>query len=751
MSQCTRPGCQGTVRDGHCDYCGFAPPKAPVSKPDEGRSTASLPGPVMPVDSGRTGSGRPSPYGPLEMAGVPPVAYLDPETAVLSVPEVAESKRYCSGCNEPVGRRSGDAPARTEGRCPNCHTRFSFTPKLRPGELVGGQYKVRGCLAHGGLGWIYLAHDNNVGHWVVLKGLLDTGADVSDLPAVERAALAQVNHPNIVKIHNFVQHPAPERGTGRDKTQSYIVMEYIGGRTLKQLLDDQQHRSGPAAVLPVDHVIAYGIEMLRALRYLHGKGLLYCDLKPANVMQCEQRLTLIDLGATRRMAGSAAGAPIWGTYGYRAPEVDEQGPSISSDLYTVGRTMAVLSFPFDFTGEFATSLPPQEKVPVLTQFESYYRLLRRATHEDPRQRFRSAAEMVEQLFGVLREVVSVPLNAEPWPVPSTLFGRERRAVGTEIITTDGTEPVLQPLDPVAAAAALPVPMVSEAEGDEPDEVAGVLTDLSAEDPAEIVETLTGRTWRPALLPEAQLVLAGAHLDLGHQTEAERLLNELRYTLPEDWRVNWYCGVAALVAGRCQEAKELFDDLYTRLPGEAAPKLALAFCCEAVGDREEAARRYESVWRTDRGYVSAAFGLARVRLHMGDRAGAVAALHDVSSLSSHYGAAQLAAMAAAVRGRPLAELSEEDLLAAEQDLVASRVDGERQEWLTAELLEAGLAWVLAGRRARPGACLRHAPLTEEGLRPMLEGTYRELARYAKDADDKHALVIKANAVRRWTLL
>lgn len=755
--RCTRPNCPGTIWGGHCDYCGFAPPR------DEGRRTAAGTGGERSTTvavrtreslgySAPTSTGRTSPYGPLEIAGVPRIPYRDPEAAVLPVPEVAEARRYCSGCNEPVGRSSGAEPAQTEGVCPKCRTRFSFTPKLRRGELVSGQYEVRGCLTHGGLGWIYLAYDNNVGHWVVLKGLLDTGAQVADLPTAERAALAQVNHPNIVKIHNFVAHPAPSNPDGGgDEPQRYIVMEYIGGRSLKELLEERQREDGPGAVLYVDHVIAYGIEMLRALGYLHETGLLYCDLKPANVMQCEQRLTLIDMGATWRMTENTTDAPIWGTHGYRAPEVASEGPSIGSDLYTVGRTMAVLSFPFDFSGEYATSLPPRDEVPVLTRFESYYRLLHRATHPDPARRFGSAAEMVEQLHGVLREVVSVPRNSEPWPVPSTLFGRERLAVGTEIAGADGAGPVLGTLDPRAAVAALPLPMVTET-----DEDAGLLADLARRDPAEIVETLARSNVEPDALvvsaPEVRLVLAGALLDLGRGGEAGEVLDDLAETRPDDWRISWFRGVAAIAAGRCDEASELFDDLYTRMPGEAAPKLALAFCCEGTGDFAEAARRYDSVWRTDRGYVSAAFGRARVRLGMDQRAEAVAALDEVSSLSSHYGAAQLAAMAAAVRGRPAADLTEEDLLAAEKRLAESRiVDAERRGRLAAELLEAGLAWLTAGGTAQPDARLLDAPLTADGLRRALEGTYRTLARLSEDGATRHALVTMANKVRPRTLV
>ena len=85
---------------------------------------------------------------------------------------------------------------------------YSFTPKLRAGDLVAGQYEVAGCLAHGGLGWIYLARDRNVSdRWVVLKGLLNTGdADALAAAIVEQQFLAQVEHPLIVEIYNFVTH-----------------------------------------------------------------------------------------------------------------------------------------------------------------------------------------------------------------------------------------------------------------------------------------------------------------------------------------------------------------------------------------------------------------------------------------------------------------------------------------------------------------------------------------------------------------
>src|SRR2546427_695477 len=97
----------------------------------------------------------------LPVVDVPP-----PAGRILPDPRVPEAGRKCGECGAPVG--AGGRPA--EGTCPNCGTRFSFSPKLRAGDLVAGQYEVLGCIARGGLGWIYLAEDRHLdGKHVVLK------------------------------------------------------------------------------------------------------------------------------------------------------------------------------------------------------------------------------------------------------------------------------------------------------------------------------------------------------------------------------------------------------------------------------------------------------------------------------------------------------------------------------------------------------------------------------------------------------
>ncbi len=265
---------------------------------------------------------------------------IEPASAILTNPVVAESKRYCATCQRPVGRGAAGRPGPSEGVCRHCGAVFSFSPQLDAGEMVADQYDVQGCIAHGGIGWIYLAIDRNVSdRWVVLKGLLQPGGSQAQAIAVaERQFLAMVNHPGIVKIYNFVEHP------GNDgRPVGYIVMEYIGGTTLQAILTGQQEAApmtGAKAMMPVEQALGYVLEIMPALSYLHSLGLVYNDLKPENIMLSEDHVELIDMGA---VSGIAECGYIYGTKGFQAPEIVRTGPTIATDIYTVGRTLAKLT------------------------------------------------------------------------------------------------------------------------------------------------------------------------------------------------------------------------------------------------------------------------------------------------------------------------------------------------------------------------------------------------------------------------
>ncbi|CAL9439652.1 Serine_threonine-protein kinase PknD [Streptomyces sp. enrichment culture] len=782
------------------------------------------------------------------LVSVPEVPRPDPSAAVLQNPEVPERKRFCSraDCGAPVGRARGDRKGRTEGFCTKCGHPYSFVPKLRPGDVVHGQYEVAGCLAHGGLGWVYLAVDRAVSNrWVVLKGLLDTGDQDAMAAAIsERRFLAEIEHSNIVRIYNFVEHLDQRTGS----LDGYIVMEYVGGKSLKEIANGRRRPDGRRDPLPVEQACAYGIEALEALGHLHSRNLLYCDFKVDNAIQQQDQLKLIDMGAVRRM--DDAESAIYGTVGYQAPEVAEAGPSVASDLYTVARTLAVLTFDFQgYTTVFADSLPDPEHIEVFRRYESFYRLLVRATDPDPGRRFSSAQEMADQLTGVLREVVALQ-TGRPRPQLSTLFGPELRVPdtrlfadatdaevsrlgarpvpghgallgrliglagrGTRPAAAEGTPavpalatapagggpaapaaavPAAAPLgveathrasavpaprrDPSAAAEgaavsrpeaaadgpaagpaavrravadaremalALPLPLV-----DPGDPNAGFLAGLLASAPADLPAALAAA---PSDSVELRLRALRARLELGRTAAAGAALAELEAAHPDDWRVVWARGVVSLAGGEDAVAALSFDAVYDAFPGEPAPKLALGLCAEVLGQLDNAAEYYRLVWATDPGFVSAAFGLARVQLAAGDREAAVRTLESVPESSIHYTAARVAAVRARLRDRSPGEGLLPDLVAAAAQVEALErlgLDAERQERLSVEVLGSALDWVLSGSRGTdPGrTTLLGSQLDERGLRFGLERSYRVLARLAQRGEDRIELVERANRFR-----
>jgi serine/threonine-protein kinase PknG len=804
---CAQPGCGGTIEDGYCNICGLAPSTAPPapargaapagwapvqrggsiryaggaaagsgSGPGSGSggSGSSLSGPsgsgsgaswATGLSGGGSGSGSGS-RGSRRSSGrsargrlgaglveVPPVPYLDPSAAVLADPKVPENRRFCGNCGQPVGRSRDGRPAMTEGFCPNCRTRFSFSPKLMPGERVAGQYEVLGCLAHGGLGWIYLARDHNVSdRWVVLKGLLNTGdADAMEAAVAEGRFLAQLEHPNIVRIYNFVQHASLRDG----ETAGYIVMEYVGGKSLKQIrLEDRQR----GEAVPIAHALAYALEILPAFGYLHDRGLVYCDFKPDNIIQTEEQLKLIDMGGVRYINDDG---PIYGTVGYQAPEIENEGPSPSSDLYTVGRTLAVLTFDFaGFQGKNQFRLPDDE--PILLQHESFARLLQRATHRHPARRFQSAGEMAEQLTGVLREVLSAA-DGQPRPAFSGLFSQELRATGTDLspagahgngAEVNGNAPAAVPPPPAAEViAGLPVPL---ADGTDP--AAGYLATLAGLEPAQQAHALFGAVTGDAGVPpgvaesaETRFALARALIGTGDLDGARSALNEMASAGDIDWRIAWYSGLCELAGGRPDQAREAFSAVYDELPGEIAPKLALGFAAEAAGDLAAARHYFQLVWTVDRSYVSAGFGTARTYLASGDRVSAIAAVAAVPESSSHFAAAQIAAVRLLVAAG--AGLSAADLQQADHRLgrLSLGDNDPRRHQLTVEILRAALDWVSAvppvpqqGPARTAGDRILGCEPTERSLRFGLERGYRALATLLPER--RIELVDMANSVR-----
>ncbi len=731
---CRQPGCAGHYLDGYCDVCGSSAdedptsiatsPLAPTASRSSNRLSATAIGSARARQSGskttrRVGSGsqrmRRARLG-QGLTSIPPIAAIDAADAVMQNPVVPEDKRYCSNCGTKVGRSQDGRPGRTTGFCPKCRQPFSFDPKLRAGDLVAGQYEVAGCLAHGGLGWIYLARDKNVSdRWVVLKGLLNSGdPDALAAAIAEQRFLAQVEHPNIVEIYNFVTH----EGAG------YIVMEYVGGTSLKALLKQRMRKAGRYDPIPVDQALAYILEILPAFTYLHDLGLVYCDFKPDNMIQVGDDIKLIDLGGVRRIDDEDSA--IFGTVGYQAPEVAEQGVSVASDIYTIGRTLVVLTVEFrGYQTRYVDSLPPVEQTEVFQRYDSFYRLLLKACAKSPDDRFASADELRVQMLGVLREVVAQDSGQGRATTSATSVLFEEPQIATDTLDWY-TLPVLRP-DPHDPQAAL-------------------LRDVRLREPHERVPLL--REAEPQT-PEVLLELARAGLDRGDPGVVDAATNQLLQDDPWEWRAVWMQGLRALASRDATGAQSAFNAVYGQVPGELAPKLALAFACEVSGQAEVGEALYAVCARTDSHYTPVgAFGMARIRSARRDVAAAVEALDLIPSTSRAYALARHnRAQLLAVSGQGLPALAE-----ALRSIEGVQLDPVELAELQVQVFENALAEVAKGgtNGARTGVTIAGHSATQRGTREGLEQALRSLARLTLDPVRRVALVDRANEVRPWTM-
>ncbi len=153
-------------------------------------------------------------------------------------------------------------------------------------------------------------------------------------------------------------------------------------------------------------------------------------------------------------------------------------------------------------------------------------------------------------------------------------------------------------------------------------------------------------------------------------------------------------------------QQTFDAVLTMLPGELDPKLALAATAELRGAYDEAARYYETVWRTNHSFYSAAFGLARLRARAGDRAGAIATLDQITAASAHFTAAGTAAIEILLDGRTADNVDEPTLLdAGKRASTLTLESATKRATIRLKVLGAALDWLEGGKYAEGCPALR----------------------------------------------
>jgi serine/threonine-protein kinase PknG len=514
-------------------------------------------------------------------------------------------------------------------------------------------------------------------------------------------------------------------------------MEYVGGKSLKQARGDKQ---------PVAEGIGYMLEILPALGYLHSIGLAYNDLKPENIMITEDQLKLIDLGAVSRLNSFGY---LYGTPGYQAAEIVRTGPTVATDIYSVGRTLATLTLNLRTRkGRYVAGLPEDD--PVLTEYDSFARLLRRAIDPDPRRRFGSAEEMTSQLLGVLREAVARD-SGMPRPGLSTVFSPSRSTFGVDLLVAH-TDVYLdgqvhsEKLTAQEIVRALQVPLV-----DPTDLGATVLSAAVLSQPVQTLDSL--RAARHGTLDsegidlsesvELPLMEVRALLDLGDVAKATRKLDDLAARVGWRWRLVWFRAVSELLTADYDSATKHFNEVLDTLPGELAPKMALAATAELAGSADER-KFYNTVWCTDNGVISAGFGLARAQSAAGDRDAAVRTLDQVPATSRHFTTARLTSAVTLLSGRSMNEITEQQIRDAARRVEALPDSEPRVLQIRALVLGTAMDW-LADHTASTNHILGF-PFTQHGLQLGVEASLRGLARVAPTQGHRYALVDLANSVR-----
>ncbi|MDG9717539.1 tetratricopeptide repeat protein [Streptomyces sp. DH24] len=755
--------CGGTVLPtGYCAVCGRA------------RNDPGLP--ELPED--------PRELGPRELLALPEREPRPAEERLLSPDAPPRIRMGCSSddCGITFAPPYTEGTVPIEGYCPACGTRYSYRPELAKGDMLRDQYRIMGPIAHGGQGWVHLAEDTHLGDVVAVKGLLNRyehdGARLAD---VERRNLVAIRHPRIVQIRDFV---ARRDATGR-VTGGHIVMDDVGDGTLVKVIEEVRRGE---FVLDIEHVAAYGCQILEAFAHLHADGervFVYGDMKPSNVVHHRDGVKVIDLGGMREQGQSQPPAHV--TADYMAPETGVSGmPTVAHDLHTVGVTLRELA-------RWAVA-----EVPGLG-IASFQGVVERAVRPAPDRRFTDAREMVGQLRGALREIRALRGKSDP-PEPSDYFRPSTQLLGARLGTVPGIEhwlrrprrdryepPVAPALDPGAPtpteiAACLPVPRPYRG-----DPQAARFEVSSGYDPRRLLAQEGDKPRSVEICLHNVRVLLSRNtrrdLDLA-QEELDTADSVPGPPAVRRWRLEWHRALlalrnAGLDGDRAQvaEARAHFTRVNLELPGEYAPKLALAYCTEWLGDdtAEPTARElYETVFARNPAHGGAALGLARLALRAHDRRSAIDVLGRVRPGTLDHTVARIASLRIrAARlpgdGDPLPAPDEVDAALAELPGLVGRSPGagepslsgdealrlstELHEWKLDAVHHLGDRPGPAGRRAGrlDARGLRRLSGPERELRERLEAHYRRLAARHQETAAAHELLVDLmHAIRPQTV-
>src|SRR5215469_8486029 len=313
-------------------------------------------------------------------------------------------------------------------------------------RLLGGRYELDGIVGRGGMAEVFRARDIRLDRVVGVKTLRDDLARDQTFQARfrrEAQSAASLNHPSIVAVYD----------TGEDMVGStpvpYIVMEFVDGRTLRDLLRDDRRLLPERALEITDGV-------LRALDYSHRNGIVHRDIKPGNVMLTRSgEVKVMDFGIARAVADSqmtmTQTAQVIGTAQYLSPE-QARGERVDarSDLYSTGCLLyELLTGRPPFTGDSPVAIayqhvkeepiPPSQIDPEVPPWADA--IVLKAMRKDPADRYQSAGEMRND---IQRALSGAPIAAAM--PPTAAYGAGTRRMGGAATQVAGRTAAIPPYD-----------------------------------------------------------------------------------------------------------------------------------------------------------------------------------------------------------------------------------------------------------------------------------------------------------------
>lgn len=313
--------------------------------------------------------------------------------------------------------------------------RTRYRAEAAEGTMLGGRYAIQRAIARGGMATVYLAHDTLLNRPVAVKLLTgDTDAGERDAFLREARAAAQLSHPNIVDVYD----------AGVEEASRYIVMEYVPGGTLRDVI---------AREAPLDprRAVELTIRLADALDYGHRRGIVHCDVKPGNVLLGDDgEPKIVDFGIAQRLGALGGDTPrsplgieparatshpgtggmIAGTVGYVAPEqLEGRVPDGRTDVYGLAAVLyEMLCGTPPATGPSLAAVaaqrparPPEplrERNPYVP--EELDAIVMRGLAPDPAQRYPNAHAFAEDLRAYLDGLLDRRTRRTRWPEPIPL-------------------------------------------------------------------------------------------------------------------------------------------------------------------------------------------------------------------------------------------------------------------------------------------------------------------------------------------